>query len=269
MISKYVFNVLENAVSSSTANEVMRCFAESSYEDFQISTIKYFRVNSENKIELISAYGAMFALLENFKYISRDRKLPISDVVNLGSELYISSPEQLMEMYDEAKYWRNLPAAILIIPVKKLGVTWGCVSVTMDQPLESTKFIEAAETLRVFAYLLELLLVHELSGIPTLIGLNGWTTSPQEFLRQKKVEGEEGQKARIENMRQVSANLELSDRQYQIAILIASGATNADIARKLGFSAATIRYETVKLYERLRVKNRSQASSRIREMGIV
>ena len=69
-------------------------------------------------------------------------------------------------------------------------------------------------------------------------------------------------------MRQVSANLELSDRQYQIAILIASGATNADIARKLGFSAATIRYETVKLYERLRVKNRSQASSRIREMGI-
>jgi DNA-binding CsgD family transcriptional regulator len=256
MISKYVFNVLENAVSSSTANEVMRCFAESSYEDFRISTIKYFRVNSENKIELISAYGAMFALLENFKYISRDRKLPISDVVNLGSELYISSPEQLMEMYDEAKYWRNLPAAILIIPV------------TMDQPLQRAKFIEAAETLRAFAYLLELLLVHELSGIPTLIGLNGWTTSPQEFLRQKKVEGEEGQKARIENMRQVSANLELSDRQYQIAILIASGATNADIARKLGFSAATIRYETVKLYERLRVKNRSQASSRIRELGI-
>lgn len=107
MISKYIFKVLENAVSSSTASEVMRCFAESSYEDFRIRTIKYFRVNSENKIELISAYGEMFAVLENFKYISRDRNLPIPDVVNTGTEQYIASSEQLVEMYDEAKYWKN------------------------------------------------------------------------------------------------------------------------------------------------------------------
>lgn len=62
--------------------------------------------------------------------------------------------------------------------------------------------------------------------------------------------------------------LGLSDRQMVIAKMIAQGMTNRTIARELGFSEATIRYETIKLYERLRVKNRSHAAARIHQLGL-
>lgn len=61
-------------------------------------------------------------------------------------------------------------------------------------------------------------------------------------------------------------SINLSERQKRIAIMIAEGMTNTSIARRLGFSEATIRYETIKLYERLRVKNRAQAAATIREL---
>jgi DNA-binding CsgD family transcriptional regulator len=65
-----------------------------------------------------------------------------------------------------------------------------------------------------------------------------------------------------------SMTLGLSDRQLVIAKMIAQGMTNKTIAHELGFSEATIRYETIKLYERLRVRNRSHAAARIHQLGI-
>ena len=58
----------------------------------------------------------------------------------------------------------------------------------------------------------------------------------------------------------------MSDRQLAIARLIADGATNREIARVLSFSESTARYETIKIYERLQVKNRAQAAAMIRSM---
>ena len=58
----------------------------------------------------------------------------------------------------------------------------------------------------------------------------------------------------------------MSDRQIQIAEMIADGATNKEIAQSLSFSESTARYETIKIYERLQVKNRAQAASVIRSL---
>ena len=62
------------------------------------------------------------------------------------------------------------------------------------------------------------------------------------------------------------SEINLSERQLQIAEMITKGMTNRQISRQLGFTEATVRYETIKLYERLRVRNRAEASSRIREI---
>lgn len=56
----------------------------------------------------------------------------------------------------------------------------------------------------------------------------------------------------------------MSDRQVQISEMIADGMTNKEIAQALSFSESTARYETIKIYERLQVKNRAQAASMIR-----
>lgn len=62
------------------------------------------------------------------------------------------------------------------------------------------------------------------------------------------------------------ASLGLSERQISIALMISDGLSNGEIAENLGFSEATVRYETVKLYERLRVKNRAHAAARVRDL---
>ena len=264
MFSKYLFKALEMAISTESANEIMRCFAESSFEKFHITSIKYFHVNNENKIELVSAYGEMFAKLENYKYISRNRKLPVVDVVNNGLEMYISSSDQLAALYEESRQWRELPNCLAILPVKKLNSTVGCVSITLSEGIDIQYLKQAFQTFRAFAYLLELLAVHELAGIHSLTNLS----NARQASSMSAILASEIQSPTQENRAYISAGLELSERQYQVARYIADGSTNSTIARTLGFSEATIRYETVKLYERLRVKNRAQASARIRELGI-
>ena len=58
----------------------------------------------------------------------------------------------------------------------------------------------------------------------------------------------------------------MSPRQLTIARMIADGATNREIAKALSFSESTARYETIKIYERLQVKNRAQAAALIHSL---
>lgn len=58
----------------------------------------------------------------------------------------------------------------------------------------------------------------------------------------------------------------MSLRQVEIARMIADGASNREIAHALFFSESMARYETVKIYERLQVKNRAQAAGMIRSV---
>jgi len=265
MYSQQLSKVLEMAVATSSAREVMRCFMEVSAEKIEIANILYFRVNAENRIELVSSYGESLALLEDYKFISRDRKLPVSEAINSGKEIYFDCPEQLVARYEEVRNWREIPASFAAIPVSKFGVTIGCAVFAFDQAIESVELKKTIETLRAFAYLLELLKVHEFAGMPNLLGLSHAPVSSNALAQQTNKLDSVGSRA---NLLQLATDLDLTERQLQIAVEISKGTTNSAIARMLGFSDATIRYETVKLYERLRVKNRSQASSRIRELGI-
>jgi len=264
MYSSYILKAQEMAVSSASPNEVMRSFAENSFEKLRITSIKYFRVNMGNEIELIASYGELFEIYENGKYIKRDRKLPVCDVINIGKELYFASSSALVELYEETKLWKELPKNLALIPVQKAGMTLGCLSIRMDKVLAKNEFIEVMETFRVLAYLIELIYGYEQSRFKH----DQESFESVQWVKSLLTQGEENAKTNL-GEHQARDGVNLTERQNQIAALIASGATNSAIARELCFSDATIRYETVKLYERLRVKNRSQAASRIRELGIV
>ena len=58
----------------------------------------------------------------------------------------------------------------------------------------------------------------------------------------------------------------MTSRQVEISRMIANGASNREIAQALFFSESMARYETVKIYERLQVKNRAQAAGMIRSV---
>lgn len=93
----------------------------------------------------------------------------------------------------------------------------------------------------------------------------------QEFELNRNITGRKDA-GRIDNSTNLEDSLDLqkifhmSDRQLSIAKMIADGLTNREIAKALNFSESTARYETIKIYERLQVKNRAQAAATIRSL---
>jgi two-component system response regulator DesR len=61
----------------------------------------------------------------------------------------------------------------------------------------------------------------------------------------------------------------LSERQREVLSLMASGATNREIATELCLSPHTVKGHTSDLYRRLRVRNRAQAVRRAEMVGLI
>ena len=93
----------------------------------------------------------------------------------------------------------------------------------------------------------------------------------QEFESNRNITSQKDD-GRIDNSTNLEDSLDLqkkfhmSDRQLSIAKMIADGLTNREIAKALNFSESTARYETIKIYERLQVKNRAQAAAMVRSL---
>lgn len=61
----------------------------------------------------------------------------------------------------------------------------------------------------------------------------------------------------------------LSDREVEVLALIAQGLSNQEIANELYISLRTVKWHTSNIYQKLGVKNRTQAVNRSRKLGII
>ena len=62
---------------------------------------------------------------------------------------------------------------------------------------------------------------------------------------------------------------ELSEREREVLDLIASGATNREIAERLFLSPHTIKEHTSSLYRKLGVRNRAEAVQKAQRLGLI
>lgn len=62
---------------------------------------------------------------------------------------------------------------------------------------------------------------------------------------------------------------QLSDREREILDLIASGATNREIAKRVHLSPYTVKEHTSALYKKLSVRNRAEAVQRAQRLGLI
>lgn len=67
----------------------------------------------------------------------------------------------------------------------------------------------------------------------------------------------------------VSANSQLSERESEILLLISQGKTNQEIADHLFLSISTIKSHISNIFEKLDVKNRTQALDKARKLNIL
>ncbi|GGC49122.1 helix-turn-helix transcriptional regulator [Parapedobacter defluvii] len=63
--------------------------------------------------------------------------------------------------------------------------------------------------------------------------------------------------------------LAISKREYEVLQLLAKGHTNADIATELFVSLSTVKTHVSNLFQKLDVKNRTQAITKSKELNII
>ena len=64
------------------------------------------------------------------------------------------------------------------------------------------------------------------------------------------------------------AQLGISKREYEVLLLLGQGLSNQQIADKLFVSMNTVKTHTSRLFEKLEVKNRTQAILKAKELGL-
>lgn len=65
------------------------------------------------------------------------------------------------------------------------------------------------------------------------------------------------------------ATLGVTDREFEVLGLLASGCANKEIARRLGVSPNTVKTHVSRLYEKLEVDSRTRAVQRARELALI
>ncbi len=67
---------------------------------------------------------------------------------------------------------------------------------------------------------------------------------------------------------QSTVNDLLNERELEVMRLVAAGLTNKEIAHQLGISLSTVKWYLYNLYDRLNVRNRTEAIVRMKELGL-
>lgn len=195
-----------------------------------------FAFDQEGHLVATHTFGAHLDGHNSLKF-AKDQLHPVTDCARTEDSLAIPSASEFEARYPGLR-WGNGPSIFVPLRVGPLVDGVFAMVFTKDQRIDWSDRLDLHEAIYVIAQLAHIV-------------------------------GSRGVAARDANASSdPSTNLGLSDRQMVIAKMIAQGMTNKSIAKELGFSEATIRYETIKLYERLRVKNRSHAAARIHQLGI-
>lgn len=69
--------------------------------------------------------------------------------------------------------------------------------------------------------------------------------------------------------KQALADLNLTEREYEVLVLITQGLSNGEIADKLYLSLSTIKTHVSNLFTKMEVKSRTQAAGKAKVLGIV
>jgi DNA-binding CsgD family transcriptional regulator len=227
---------LDLIASGVSLEQLLRHSHEEIGTRYSIAFSQIFTFDQEGHLTPITTFGITFDGPHTLK-LSKDELHPVTDCARTEDSLAIPSQSEYEARYPKLA-WGNGPS--IFIPLRVGPLVDGVFAMVFreSEKIDWSVNLALHEAIYVIAQL-----AHLINNKSSHNRDAGGAAEP-------------------------SMTLGLSDRQMVIAKMIAQGMTNKTIAQELGFSEATIRYETIKLYERLRVKNRSHAAARIHQLGI-
>jgi len=236
----WVAPYIEAINSALSVDQLLRKLHQDLEPNFGLRTAQVFTFDTEGLLMQSGGYGVPGEYQRHLKF-SMDELHPVTDCARSEVGLIINSVKDFINRYPDSINWSPGPAPSVAVPLRSGAIVDGVLYTTFspDGEVDEKKISTVSKAL------------HVIGGLCQIALRKFSPQSESAFSTADDV-----------------VQLDLTNRQLRIAKMIAEGLTNKAIASELGFSEATIRYETIKLYERLRVKNRSHAAARIHQLGI-
>jgi DNA-binding CsgD family transcriptional regulator len=204
------------------------------------------RLNSSNHLEIeTQILNDAIKLQRNIK-VNFESKSPSIEAIRYNTGIFFESRNSLLDYSPEGKeFGECIPElkGLICLPLSSYGEMWGSLEFIFGREVDCDEGIQ--DFFCCVALIVGTAIDHAQSG---------------ELILANKGK-------RKDNLIK-EADLKLNPNLKKLALMIAAGRTNAEIAREMCFSESTARYETVKLYAMLRVKNRAEAGAAISRLGI-
>lgn len=205
------------------------------------------KISSTNRLTIVTQISNHdIPLKENIR-ITVDSKAPELEAIRFNVGIFFETRSALLNYSDEgAEICNNNPEiqGLVCLPITSEDEIWGTLEFLFD------KEVECDEGIQDF-----------FSCVAQIVGVAIDHTSSTEL----KVSGQKDLDAETEKE---LADMKLTPKLKKIAAMISEGKTNTEIARALSYSESAARYETVKLYAMLRVKNRAEAGAAINRLNL-
>lgn len=204
------------------------------------------KLDSSNTLSILTQISKSDKELPKSLKLSFDSKAPALEAIRFNVGIFFETRNALASYSSEGQdICANLPElnGLVCLPITSREEMWGSVEFLFE------KEVECDEGIQDF-----------FSCIALIVGTAiDHSTSPDKDNLDKSIK---------ENNSAEENDLNLTPRLKKIAIMIADGKTNAEIAHELCYSESAARYETVKLYAMLRVKNRAEAGAAINKLKL-
>jgi DNA-binding CsgD family transcriptional regulator len=205
------------------------------------------KISSTNRLTIVTQISNHdIPLKENIR-ITVDSKAPELEAIRFNVGIFFETRSALLNYSDEGAEICNNNSEIqglVCLPITSEDEIWGTLEFLFD------KEVECDEGIQDF-----------FSCVAQIVGVAIDHTSSTEL----KVTGQKDLDAETEKE---LADMKLTPKLKKIAAMISEGKTNTEIARALSYSESAARYETVKLYAMLRVKNRAEAGAAINRLNL-
>lgn len=201
----------------------------------------YMATTDRQALDLVGQWGLERELARMYARMPMDLPSPERDAFARGAEAFVSGRLIAKHYPIAASYLKAHPAQarsqFVYLPLRRRGVPVGVLGLRFHTPVQRTwQLREALDALA--------------SGV-TL-----WAMAQVDAVRST----DEGRKRQRE--------LQVSNRQRQVLTLVREGRTNAEIARRLGYSEVTIKADLTALYKLLGANGRTDLVDKAARAGL-
>lgn len=206
------------------------------------------KITSSNKLTVVTQISNDDIPSAEHLKMTVDSKAPSLEAIRFNVGVFFETRSALSNYSDEGTEICNINSALqalICLPITSNNEIWGALEFIFEKELECD------EGIQIF-----------FSCVAQIVEI----AIDRIFSAEQR---ESAQKIFDSNTESELVKLKLTPKLEKIAVMISEGKTNAEIARALSYSESATRYETVKLYAMLRVKNRAEAGAAITKLNLL